>query len=52
MVFGKMFGSGKKPPEGKPQVRRWLKSLDPMWRAAVTAIAADKTVDEVFKQDI
>jgi hypothetical protein len=52
MVFGKMFGSGKKPPEGKPQVRRWLESLDPMWRAAVTAIAADKTVDEVFKQDI
>jgi len=52
MVFSKLFGGGKKPPEGKPQVRRWLESLDPMWRAAVTAIAADKTVDEVFKQDI
>ena len=52
MVFGSLFGGGKKPPEGKPQVRRWLESLDPMWRAAVTAIAADKSVDEVFKQDI
>jgi len=58
MVFGKLFGGGKKndrpepPTKAQEQHAAFLQSLDPMWREAYRIIQTDPDVDKAFKDSI
>ncbi len=54
MVFGKLFGGGKKdrpvdPDAGKSHLRILLETLDPAWREAYAMVARDPQLDSVYR---